>query len=259
MKLNGLKWIMRAALTLAVVIGLALPGHAQQREIIISAAASLRDAFQELAPIFEKQTGFKANYNFAASGVLMQQIEAGAPADVFASAAQRQMDDLQKKGLIVESTRKDFTGNSLVLIIPANSKLKIKDFTDLANPEFARIAIGSPKTVPAGQYAQDALTTLQLWDKLQQRFIPAENVRQVLDYVSRDEVDAGLVYSSDAAIAGDKIRVVSQAPKGTHEEIVYPIAVIKDSKNARAAQQFIDLVLSKTGKDILAKYGFATP
>ena len=258
---NRAKWIAHTALLLAVAMGLALQGGwAQSKgEIIVSAAASLKNAFEELAPIYEKQTGVKPAFNFAASGVLQQQIESGAPADVFASAAQKQMGDLQARGLIDVATRKDFTGNSLVLIIPADSKLKISAFADLARPEFARIAIGNPKTVPAGQYAEESLKNLNLWDKLQPRFIMAENVRQVLDYVSRGEVDAGLVYSSDAAVAGNKISIVSQAPKRTHQEIIYPVAVVKDSKNSDAAKKFVDLLLGDTGKKILAKYGFAIP
>jgi len=258
-KMNKLKWIFCSALMTVVVMGAAWQAQAQQKEIIVSAAASLRDAFNEIGELYEKQTGIKTLFNFAASGVLQQQIETGAPADVFASAAQQQMDNLEKKGLILDGTRRDFTGNSLVLIVPANSKLGIKSFDDIADAKVARIAIGNAKTVPAGQYAQDSLTAMKLWDKLQPRFISAENVRQVLDYVSRDEVDAGFVYASDAAVGGDKIRVVTQAPKGTHEEIVYPIAVIKDSKNADAAKSFIELTQSKAGKDILAKYGFANP
>jgi molybdate transport system substrate-binding protein len=257
-RLSIRKLILCAALATAIVTGVAWQARAQDaKEIIVSAAASLRDAFVEIGAIYEKQTGVKPNFNFAASGVLQQQIETGAPVDVFASAAQQQMDNIQKKGLLLDETRQDFTGNSLVLIVPANSKLNIKTFEDIADAKVGRIAIGNPKTVPAGQYAQDSLTAMKLWDKLQERFIPGENVRQVLDYVSRDEVDAGFVYASDAAVGGDKIRVVAQAPKGTHEAIVYPIAVIKDSKNAGAARQFIELTQSKTGKDILAKYGFA--
>jgi len=260
--MSELKQTRRIFLTAILALAVVLPSvlYAQQKkEIIVSAAASLRDAFQEIGAIYEKQTGVKPNFNFAASGVLQQQIETGAPVDVFASAAQQQMDNIQKKGLLQDETRKNFTGNSLVLIVPANSKLGIKSFEDIADAKVARIAIGSPKTVPAGQYAQDALTAMKLWDKLQPRFIPAENVRQVLDYVSRDEVDAGLVYASDAAVGGDKIRVVAQAPKGTHEPIIYPIAVLKDSANKADAVKFIELTQSKTGKDILIKYGFANP
>jgi molybdate transport system substrate-binding protein len=249
--------IILAAAALAVT---ASGAYAQGKgEIIVSAAASLRNAFQEIGEIYEKQTGVRPNFNFAASGVLQQQIESGAPVDVFASAAQQQMDNIEKKGLLLDGTRQNFTGNSLVLIIPASSSLRLKSFEDLVDAKVGRIAIGNPKTVPAGQYAQDSLTAMGLWDKLQARFIPGENVRQVLDYVSRDEVEAGFVYATDAAVGEEKIRVAATAPKGTHEEIIYPIAVIKDSKNSDAAKMFIELTLSKTGKDILAKYGFTLP
>jgi molybdate transport system substrate-binding protein len=146
-----------------------------------------------------------------------------------------------------------------VLITPTDSKLKIRSFQDLADAKAERIAIGNPKTVPAGQYAQEALTALKLWDKLQPRFIPAENVRQVLDYVSRSEVDAGLVYSSDTVVAEGKVRIVAEAPEGSVEAITYPIAVIKDSENSAAAIKFIELVQSKDGKAILTKYGFTDP
>ena len=228
-------------------------------EITVSAAASLRNAFSEIGTIYEEQTGVRPNFNFAASGVLQQQIEAGAPVDVFASASPRQMDDVQSKGLILDETRRDFTGNSLVLVTPADSGLDMRSFQDLTAAGVERIAIGNPKTVPAGQYAQELLTALGLWDELQPRFIPAENVRQVLDYVSRGEVEAGLVYASDAAIAEGRINIAAEAPKGSHEAIVYPIAVIKDSKNSAASIKFIELTLSETGQAILAKYGFAKP
>jgi molybdate transport system substrate-binding protein len=263
-KMNRFKQTRRTflATTLALAaMALTVSGaYAQGKgEIIVSAAASLRNAFEEIGTIYEQRTGIKPNFNFAASGVLQQQIESGAPADVFASAAQKQMDDIEKKGLLLDGTREDFTGNSLVLIVPADSKLKLNSFQDLTDPKVKSIAIGNPKTVPAGQYAQDSLTALKLWDTLQSRFIPGDNVRQVLDYVSRDEVEAGLVYASDAAVGGNKIRIVATAPKGTHEEIVYPIAVLKDSKNSDAAKQYIELTQSRTAKDILAKYGFANP
>jgi molybdate transport system substrate-binding protein len=234
--------------------------YAQNKnEIIVSAAASLRNAFEEIGAIYEKQTGVKPNFNFAASGVLQQQIETGAPVDVFASAAQQQMDNIQKKGLLLDETRKDFAGNSLVLITPAKSKLKMNSFEALTDAKVERIAIGNPKTVPAGQYAQEALTALKLWDKLQSKFIPAENVRQVLDYVSRDEVEAGFVYSSDTVVAQGKINIVAETPKGTLDAITYPIAVLKDSANSAAAIKFIEIVESKDGKAILSKYGFTNP
>jgi molybdate transport system substrate-binding protein len=245
---------------LLLFVTLALSGCKQKQdiapEIIVSAASSLKNAFEEIGVIYEKQTGIRPNFNFAASGILQQQIEAGAPTDVFACAGRKYMDDIQKKGLLLDGTRKNFAGNSLVLITPLDSRLKIQSLQDLDSAEVRRISIGNPKTVPAGQYAQEALSALKLWDKLQSRIIPAENVRQVLDYVSRGEVDAGLVYSSDTAILPGKIRIAAEVPKESYEEIAYPAAVLKDSENPAAAMKFIELVQSETGGVILAKYGF---
>ena len=251
------KQTMRIAviLTAALVISGAC-AQKQTKEITVSAASSLRNAFEEIGEIYEKQTGVRPNFNFAASGILQRQIEAGAPADVFASASRKQMDDVQKKGLLLNETRQDFTGNSLVLITPANSSLGIRSFQDLTNAGVERIAVGNPKTVPSGQYAQESLTALDMWDKLQSRIITAENVRQALDYVSRGEAEAGLVYASDAVMAEGKIRIAAESPRGSHEDIVYPIAVIKNSGDSAAAIKFIELVQSETGQAILAKYGF---
>jgi len=247
-------------MTLVLAVGILMLSGAcarkQQDEIIVSAAASLRNAFNEIGAIYEEQTGVRPNFNFAASGVLQRQIETGAPADIFASASRRQMDEVQDKGLLLDGTRQDFAGNSLVLITPADSRLDIRSFQDLTDAGVERIAIGNPKTVPAGQYTQELLIVLELWDELQPRFIPSENVRQVLDYVSRGEVHAGLVYASDAAIAEGRIRIAAEAPKESHEEIVYPVAVLKNSSNSAAAIKFIELVQSEPGQAILAKYGF---
>ena len=174
---------------------------AKEKEILVSAAISLKNAFEEIGALYEKQTGVRARFNLGASGLLQKQIETGAPVDVFASAGAKQMDDLQAAGFILAETRRDFARNELVLVVPAESQLPIHSFADLARPEAARIAIGSPKTVPAGQYAQETLTSLKIWDRIQPRLVLAENVRQVLDYVSRGEVEAGLVYASDVAVA----------------------------------------------------------
>ena len=247
---------LTAILTLATGMLTASCVHEQKKEIIVSAAISLKNAFEEIGSVYEKQTGVRPKFNFAASGILQRQIESGAPVDVFAVAGRKQMDDVQQKGLLFDETRKDFARNSLILITPADSDLEIHSFYDLADVRVERISIGNPKTVPVGQYAQEALTALELWDKLQSKLIPAENARQVLDYVSRGEVNAGLIYTSDAAISEDRIRVAAEAPGGSHEEITYQIAVLKDSASSTAATGFIELILSKTGQAILAKYGF---
>src|SRR5512136_94773 len=137
------------------------------KEILVSAAISLKNAFEEIGRLYEKKTGVRVRFNLGASGLLQKQIESGAPVDIFASAGEKQMDELQAKGLIFADTRRNFARNELVLVIPENSKLPIRSFTDLARPEVARIAIGNPKTVPAGQYAEEALNRLKLWDKVQ--------------------------------------------------------------------------------------------
>jgi molybdate transport system substrate-binding protein len=229
------------------------------REITVSAAVSLRDAFREIAGKYEERTGAKVNFNFGASGVLQKQIEAGAPADVFASAGIPQMDALAKQGLIAAETRRDFARNSLVLIVPSDSKLGITSFADLANmigSKVSKLAIGNPKTVPVGQYAEQTLTRLGLWERIGPRLILAEDVRQALDYVERGEVDAGVVYASDVRAAGDRARIVATAPEGSHDPVLYPIAVVRESRRQEAAREFIDAVLSGEGQHILEKYGF---
>jgi molybdate transport system substrate-binding protein len=239
-----------------------LDSRAQEKNessLTVSAAISLKDSFEEIGRLFQKKhKGVKVFFNFGASGTLQTQIEGGAPVDVFASAAPKQMDALEKKGLVVEGTRKNFAGNVLVLIIPLSSKLHIRSFSDLEKPYVKRIAIGNPKTVPAGQYSEEVLRNLKLWDKLTQKFVYAENVRQVLDYVARNEVDAGLVYLTDAWIKKKQVKIVAEAPKGSCKPVVYPIAVVKNSRNIPLAKQFIELVMSPEGQKILKKYGFKT-
>ena len=224
--------------------------------LTVSAAVSLKDAFNEIGEIYKSKTGRTVSFNFGASGVLQRQIETGAPVDVFASAGEKQMNELADKNLLETATRRDFAGNRLVLIIPSDSKISLASFTDLTRPEVRKIAAGNPKTVPAGQYTEQLFDNLKLKESIQSKLILAEDVRQVLDYVVRGETDAGIVYESDARVAGDKVRVASVAAENTHSPVLYPIAVIKDSKNKPAAQEFLNLVLSAEGQRILQKYGF---
>jgi molybdate transport system substrate-binding protein len=225
-------------------------------EILVSAAISLKDAFEEIGSMFEKQTGVRVRFNLGASGLLQKQIETGAPVDVFASAGEKQMDELQAQGLIVEETRRNLAQNVLVLVVPTGSQLSLHSFEELARSEVTKVAIGNPKTVPAGHYAQEALRNLGLWDRLQSRLVLSENVRQVLDYVARGEVEAGIVYASDVPAAHGKTVIAAYAPKGSHDPIVYPIAVVKGTGNRSFATRFIDLTLSSAGQAILVKNGF---
>ena len=167
------------------------------------------------------------------------------------------MDDLAARNLILPTSRRDFARNVLVLIEPANGA-SLSSFADLSKAEIKKIAVGNPRTVPAGQYTQQTLTKLKLLPEIQSKLIYAEDVRQVLDYVMRGEVDVGIVYSSDALAGGITIKIVSRAPDDTHDPILYPIAVLKESQHPEAAQKFIDLVVSQEGQTILAKYGFVS-
>ena len=166
------------------------------------------------------------------------------------------MDELETKGLIIQETRRDFARNTLVLIVPINAQPHRRSFNDLSNPKLKRLAIGNPKTVPAGQYTQQLLKNMNVWATLQPRLILAEDVRQVLDYVVREEVEAGIVYASDVVIARRKVSVAAHAPEGSHDPILYPIAVVKESRQPEVARQFIETVLDSEGQGILRKYGF---
>jgi molybdate transport system substrate-binding protein len=228
-------------------------------EITVSAAISLKNAFEETAKIFmQNHPGTKVIFNFGASGDLARQIEAGAPVDVFASAAQKDMDDIGKKDLIAANSRKDFAKNGVVLVKPTNSIIPLQTLTDLQKAEIKKIAIGNPKTVPAGRYAEEGLRYHNLWDAVKDKLIFAENVRQVLDYVARNEVDAGLVYSTDAMARSKEVKVVMNLPEVSHQPVVYPIGVIKGTKEETLSREFVDFVISTEGQRILSQHGFIT-
>jgi molybdate transport system substrate-binding protein len=196
-------------------------------------------------------------FNFAASGNLLQQIDKGAPVDVFASADEKTMDQAMEKNLILPDTRRDFARNELVLIVPLDAKIPIATIKDLSTKEVGKIALGNPETVPAGRYAKEALTNDGIWQELVPKYIFGDSVRQVLDYVSRDEVDAGFVFSTDAAVAKDKVKVALEAKN--HKPIVYPVALVSTTKRKDLAERFVSFVLGGEGRVILVKYGFEGP
>lgn len=231
---------------------------AQAAEITVSAAASLQEAFREIGALYTKQTGAKINFNFAASGVLQQQIEQGAPVDVFASASERQTNALVEKGLIAPEAVRVFARNELVLITLPQSELPYLQFAEYLQRDNQKIAVGNPKTVPAGIYAEQTLRNLKIWEKAQSRLVFAEDVRQVLQYVARGETGLGIVYASDAKSAGAQVYQIATAPENSHEPILYPIAVVKDTKNLDAAIEFVKTVRGAEGAAILQKYGFQT-
>jgi molybdate transport system substrate-binding protein len=241
-----------------VLLGGAAPARAQ--EVVLSVAVSMKEAVEELGRSFAAaRPGLTLRYNFGSSGELQKQIEAGAPVDLFISAAQRQMDELQQQNLIVPTTRRSFARNVLTVIKPADSRLDLSKPADLLEARISRIAIGNPKTVPVGQYAEESLKALGLWERVQPKLVLAENVRQVLDYVARGEVDAGFVYTTDAAIRRGQVVEAFRPAEDTYRPVVYPVAVVAGSKHGAVAQAFIDLLVGREGQAVLARLGFLPP
>jgi molybdate transport system substrate-binding protein len=240
-----------------LVLALAAHSAAAQQALVVSAASSLTNAFRDMGKAFEAaHPGTTVAFNFASSDILATQIAKGAPADVFASADQEAMNRVEEANVIVVSTRRDFAANALVLVVPSSAAPPTA-LTDLRGERFRRIAIGSAQTVPAGRYAKEALDGARLSAALAPRLVFAQNVRQVLDYVAREEADAGFVYATDAAIMPGKVKVAFDV--ATTTPVRYPIAVVKDSKRADLAAAFDAYVASETGQRVLRQYGFRAP
>lgn len=237
-----------------LLAGLPLLAGAQQ--LTVSAAASLTEAFKDIGAKFDAaHPGSVTRFNFAASGVLLQQIRQGAPADVFASADVQTVKQGIDEGLLAQEGRQVFATNAVVLVVPAGQPSAVKSVEDLAGDAVKRIAVGKTATVPVGRYTQQALEKAGLWERLSPKFVPADTVRQVLDYVARGEVEAGFVYGTDAALMAGKVAIVQEV--GGHEPVAYPVAVVRDSRQQALAQEFIAYLLSPAGQDVLLHYGFS--
>lgn len=227
-------------------------------DLTVSAAASLTNAFKDIAQAFERQhPDVRVLLNFGASGALLQQISRGAPVDVLASADQETMDQAQQQGWVSAGQRRHFAGNALVVVQPANSTAPLPSLQGLLSPRIQKVAIGHTTSVPAGRYARQALERARLWRPIQAKAITTQNVRQALDYVARGEVEAGFVYETDALVMRDKVKVAFTVV--LPHKIVYPIAPLANSKQSVEAQQFVNYVLSPEGQHILARYGFQKP
>jgi molybdate transport system substrate-binding protein len=239
---------------IAAALAAALPMLASAADVTVSAAASLTNAFKELAQSFEAvHPGNRVLLNFAASDPLVQQIAKGAPVDVFASADQEAMDKAANLNLLAAGTRRDFASNTVVLIVPTGSR--IASLADLHSAQ--RLTTGNPASVPIGRYTQEALAQAGLWRTLEPKFVFGTSVRQSLDYVARGEADAGFVYATDVLAQKDKVKAVATIP--TTLPVRYPIAVIANAQQPKLARQFVDHAASGAGQAILAKYGFGKP
>lgn len=249
---------MRFVRSLAAVLVAALPLLAAAQQLTVSAAASLINAFNELAPKFEAgKPGVTLRLNFAASGVLIQQVAQGAPVDVFASADQATVARGIEQKLFDADTKRDFARNTVVLVVPTQGGPDIRTLADLASPSVKRIAIGKTATVPVGRYTKETLDAAKLWSALEPKLVFADGVRQVLDYVARGEADAGFVYRTDAAISGDKVRILLTAEG--HTPVSYPVVVVGESRNKALARDFIAFLATPPALEVLAKYGFGKP
>jgi len=225
--------------------------------ITVAAAASLKNCLDgKLIPMFqEKYPNIKIKATYDSSGKLQTQIEEGADIDVFISAAMKQMNALDEKGLIAKDSIIQLMENKIVLIVPENNTKKISKFEDILKADI--IAIGDPESVPAGQYAREALTNLGIWEEALKKASLGTNVTEVLNWVAEGSADAGIVYSTDAAFT-EKVKVVAEAPEGSVSKVIYPVGIIKTSKNQDLAKKFIDFLQSDEAKEIFESFGFAT-
>jgi molybdate transport system substrate-binding protein len=229
-----------------------------KQEILVAAAASLKDVFEEIAPAFEKEhPNIRVSFQFAASGALQHQIEQGAPVDLFVSAAMRQVEALERKSLLVKGSVQTLLTNELVLIVPHNL-LPPQSLADLKKPLYKRIALGESRSVPAGQYAEAWLQKAGLDADLQERLVPASNVRQVLTFVESGNVAAGFVYASDARTS-QKVKIALRADTSMHPPIVYPLGMIQRSRKKAEAQAFIQFLQGVGARRIFLKHGFLFP
>ena len=246
-----------AALALAFGVTASSPNVGAE-EVMVFAAASLTEALAEIGGLYEQQRPeIDVVFNFAATNALARQIQEGAPADVFFSADEAKMDGLEKKGLLRPGTRRSLLSNALVIVVHRDSRLNLFGAADLAGAKVGSIALAEPQTVPAGIYAKEYLKAQGLWSKVIDKVIPTENVRAALAAVESGNVDAGIVYNTDAAISMS-VRVAYAVPAADGPRISYPVAVLQESRRGAAAQQFVQFLESEAVLAVFRRYGFLT-
>ncbi len=229
--------------------------ESQPVEILVGAAASLQNSMEEIGKLYQAANpNVTVTFTFASSGALQEQIEQGAPMDVFMSAALTQMTALEEEGLILDGTKKELLENKIVLIVPKDSELGITSFEDILKAP--TIALGDPESVPAGQYAEEVFTSLNMLEDVKKQANYASDVTQVLTWVGTGNADAGVVYATDA-MSTDAVTVVAEAPEGSTSRVIYPAAVVKDTKVEEAARAFVDYLADKEASAVFEKYGFS--
>jgi molybdate transport system substrate-binding protein len=245
---SGLKFL----LCLLLFVG---TGNAQAASVTVFAAASLTDSLTKIAAQYEREARGKVVFNFAGSSLLARQIEEGAPVDIFFSADEAQMDRLQNKGLILAATRRSRLSNLLVIIVAADSSLSIAAPRDLAKPSVVRVALADPQAVPAGVYAREFLRKEKLWDAVAPKVVPTANVRGALAAVESGDVEAAIVYKTDAAIS-KRVKIAYEVPRADGPKISYPMAVLKDAPEPEEARRFLRYLNSPAAGKVFAEFGF---
>lgn len=231
----------------------------EETEILVAAAASLKNAYEDkLIPMFEEANpGVTVKGTYDSSGKLQTQIEEGLDADVFMSAAKKQMIALDEEGMIASDTITDLLENKIVLIVPTGNEKKLEKFEDIEKAD--SIALGDPASVPAGQYSEEALTNLGIWDKIQDKVSFGTNVTEVLNQVAAASADAGIVYATDAASMADKVEVVAEAPEGSlSKKVIYPVAVVKGTAHEEVAKEFVAFLQTDKAITVFEDYGFSS-
>ena len=243
--------------------------QADKTEIVVFAAASMTDTMNEIAEMYKAvEPDVNIVYNFDSSGTLKTQIQEGADCDIFISAAQKQMNQLDINGgdentegldFVDTDTRFNLVSNSVVLITPVGNPADVESFEDLASDKVSLIALGN-SDVPVGQYSEEIFNYMGIWDELnsESKITFGSNVREVIAQVEEGAVDCGVVYSTDAATT-DKVEIAAAAPEGSHQDVTYPAAVLKTSKNPEAAKAFIDYLKTGECTEVFEKAGFVIP
>lgn len=248
------KWL-RQVCSIAALFLMTAPPAASADDIVVSAAASLTDALKEIGRMYQSKSKNRVTFVFASSSTLARQIEAGAPADVFFSADVQTMNALERKGRLEPGTRKQLLSNQLVIIVPADKPTVVNSPEDLLDPRVRRIALAEPSSVPAGVYSKTYLESLGLWDKIKPKVVPVLDVRATLASVESGNVEAGFVYKTDAA-SSKTVKTVFEVPIGKGPKIIYPVAILKESKSKAAAKEFLNVMVSSSGLDVFIRYGF---
>ena len=255
-----IKKISAVILAMSAALGLVACGSSGAETIggtlTLAAAASLEKVFtEELIPMFNEQyPDVVIEGSYDSSGKLQTQIEEGAPVDVFFSAATKQMTTLSEEGMIADDTMVELLENKIVMIVPAGNEERFSGFEEIVNADM--IAIGDPESVPAGQYAKEALTNLGLWDQVEGRLSVGTNVTEVLNWVAASSAEVGIVYATDAASIADQVSVIAEAPEGSCQKVIYPAAMLSGSQNPEASQAFLDFLQTEEAAKVFEAAGF---